>query len=105
MMAFAFRGGSWPGGNAPANPDARDSGLSGRQGRDAYLDAFVRDTSIPNKPTITYTGTAGFPTDQLAFRSSNFSDRQGTNTFANLLSFQFTSPFPVFTVPSSGIHL
>ncbi|MDG2125100.1 MAG: CotH kinase family protein, partial [Verrucomicrobiales bacterium] len=84
MMNFAFVGGSWPGGNAPANPDARDSGLSGRQGRDAYLDAFVRDNNIPNKPTITYTGNASFPTDGLSFRSSSYSDPQGSASFANM---------------------
>ncbi|MFP6877151.1 MAG: CotH kinase family protein [Roseibacillus sp.] len=42
------------------------------------------DSAIPNKPTIGYIGPAGFPTDGLTFRSSNFSDPQGSGTFGSM---------------------
>jgi hypothetical protein len=38
------------------------------------LEQHVRDAAIPNTPTITYTGPAGFPLDRLTFRTSAFSD-------------------------------
>jgi hypothetical protein len=44
----------------------------------------VSDTGIPNQPTITYAGPAGFPKSELAFLSSAFSDPQGANTFAGM---------------------
>lgn len=82
MKRFAFDGGSWVGGTNGLMPAiSQDTGLSGQQGRDAYLDALVADPAGPAKPTITYTGDAGFPQDGLAFTSSNFSDPQGSNTF------------------------
>ncbi|WP_442484142.1 lamin tail domain-containing protein [Aeoliella sp. SH292] len=40
------------------------------------------DTGVPTKPTISYTGTAEFPVDELAFETSTFSDPQGPGTFA-----------------------
>ena len=42
------------------------------------------DNAIPNKPTITYVGPAGFPTDGMTFQSSNFSDPQGSGTFGTM---------------------
>ncbi len=45
------------------------------------LAAKQTDSAIPNKPTISYTGNAGFPTDTLTFKSSTFSDPQGSGTF------------------------
>ncbi len=42
------------------------------------------DAAIPDKPTITYTGAAGFPTDGITFRSSDFSDPQGNVTFGSM---------------------
>jgi hypothetical protein len=39
------------------------------------------DTSIPDKPTITYTGPAGHPANALTFQCSSFSDPQGAGTF------------------------
>ena len=39
------------------------------------------DNAIPDKPTIVYTGPAGFPADALTFQSSSFSDPQGGRTF------------------------
>lgn len=82
MKKFAFEGGFWTGGNNTLMPlISRDSGLSGQEGRDAYLDALVADPALPARPTITYSGQAEFPQDGLAFTSSNFSDPQGGGTF------------------------
>ena len=96
MKRFAFDGGSWNGGSS-ANRDfiynasgnivandsiSRDDGLSGSEGRDAYLDALAFDPHVPDKPTITYTGAANYPTDQLSFQTTAFADPQGAGTFA-----------------------
>ncbi len=81
MKKFAFIGGSWVGGNDPGDATAKDSGISGQQGRDAYLDALAGDAAVPAKPTISYTGPAGFPVNGLAFQSSPFSDPQGAGSF------------------------
>jgi hypothetical protein len=81
MKKFAFVGGSWVGGNDPTDAIAKDSGISGQQGRDAYLDALAGDAAVPAKPTITYTGPAGFPVNGLNFQSSAFSDPQGAGSF------------------------
>jgi len=43
-------------------------------------DAF--DPDIPDMPTVTYTGSAGFPTNDLIFEAGPFKDPQGDNTFA-----------------------
>ncbi len=40
------------------------------------------DARIPEAPTVTATGTAGFPIDDLSFRTSSFDDPQGAGTFA-----------------------
>ena len=98
MKKFAFDGGTWDGGSS-ANRDfiynasgqivasdtiSRDDGLSGQQGRDAYLDALAFDPAIPDKPTITYSGQPGYPLDGLSFEASTFSDPQdpqGASTF------------------------
>lgn len=51
--------------------------------RGSWMDTNeAADSSIPSRPTVTYEGPAGFPIDGLAFRSSNFADPQGSNTFA-----------------------
>ncbi len=47
-----------------------------------YVRSESNDTAIPDIPTITYTGEAGFPTSGLAFESSNFSDPQGAGSFS-----------------------
>jgi hypothetical protein len=39
-------------------------------------------TNIPNTPTVTYTGQAGYPSNALTFSTSTFSDPQGDATFA-----------------------
>ncbi|MDA7881241.1 lamin tail domain-containing protein [Akkermansiaceae bacterium] len=82
MKKFAFIGGSWIGGTnnlMPAISD--DAGISGQQGRDAYLDALTADPLLPATPTISYSGAAGFPQDDLSFTSSAFSDPQGAGSF------------------------
>jgi len=85
MKNFAFTGGSWPGGNGSVLSQANDNGLSGTQGRDAFLDFLQGDKGegalIPNTPVLTYAGTAGFPTNGLSFKSTAFSDPQGSGTF------------------------
>ena len=81
MKKFAFIGGSWEGGEDPTEAQSKDSGLSGQQGRDAYLDWLQTDIAIPATPTIAYSGSPGFPVNGLAFTSSAFSDPQGSDTF------------------------
>jgi hypothetical protein len=82
MKRFAFEGGSWVGGTNSLMPlISRDTGISGREGRDAYLDAQVADPALPAKPVITYSGDPDFPQDGLAFTSSAFSDPQGSGSF------------------------
>jgi hypothetical protein len=44
--------------------------------------ATPANNDYPNKPSVTYTGTAGFPVNGLNFISSAFGDPQGTTTFA-----------------------
>ena len=85
MKKFAFIGGSWVGGN-DGNMDSisRDSGVSGRSGRDAYLDALSADNSIPRTPVINYIGKDQFPQGGLVFKSSSFSDPNGSNTFGSM---------------------
>ena len=46
-----------------------------------FVSSEARDPNIPNTPTITYNGEAGFPTSGLSFTSSTFSDPQGSNSF------------------------
>lgn len=72
MLRFAFTGGSWPGGGVGAG------------GRAAFLDSFAdsRDRrDFPERPTVDYTGAPGFPIDGLTFRSSEYADPQGVETF------------------------
>jgi hypothetical protein len=88
MKNFAFTGGSWPGGNNSVMPQANDNGLSGTQGRDAWLDFHQAEngegSQIPNTPILTYTGPANFPTNALSFQTTAFSDPQGNGTFGAL---------------------
>ncbi|MBN2183661.1 MAG: lamin tail domain-containing protein [Sedimentisphaerales bacterium] len=65
--AGSFRGGFyWPG--TSNNLDA----LAGEEGD---------STNIPNTPTISYMGAPDYPINDLRFRTSLFSDAQGTGTF------------------------
>ena len=88
MKNFAFSGGSWPGGNGSAMPQANDNGASGRQGRDSWLDIHQGENGeasrIPATPVLTYNGAAGFPTNSISFHTTSFSDPQGNGTFGAL---------------------
>jgi len=53
----------------------------GYNGRFAYMASLAQDSAIPNTPTITATGPAGFPINALTFQSSAFGDPQGSGTF------------------------
>ena len=55
----------------------------GGYGRE-QLAAKQTDPAIPNKPTITHLGNAGFTTDSLTFNTSAFSDPQGSGTFGSV---------------------
>ena len=83
MKRFAFTGGTpaWTGGEDPTDVESKDSGLSGQQGRDAFLEYLQYDAAVPVTPTITYSGAPGYPANGLSFTSSNFSDPQGDGTF------------------------
>jgi hypothetical protein len=48
------------------------------------LDEIAADPDIPDKPTIKYVGSAGFPTNDLAFQTTAFSDPQGSGSFASM---------------------
>lgn len=48
------------------------------------LTAVASDASIPNKPSVTYTGSAGYPVNDLKFQTTAFSDPQGAGTFAGM---------------------
>lgn len=49
-----------------------------------HLKAIYGSSKMPNKPVISYTGSANVPIDQLTFTTSNFMDPQGNNTFASM---------------------
>jgi len=46
-----------------------------------FLNSEVFDSAIPDVPTIAYTGSADYPINDLTFKSSSFSDPQGSGTF------------------------
>jgi hypothetical protein len=52
--------------------------------RTSYLNSKTADSAIPNTPTITATGPAGFPINTLTFKATPFADPQGAGTFAAL---------------------
>ena len=50
--------------------------------RSAFVDTkVINDAAIPSTPTISYTGVPSYAIDRLSFRSSAFSDPQGSGTF------------------------
>ena len=82
MKKYAFVGGTWDGGSDdPQAAQSKDSGLSGLQGRDAFLDFLQNDPAIPVTPAVVYAGLPGYPANGLSFTSSDFSDPQGAATF------------------------
>ncbi|MDG2381439.1 MAG: lamin tail domain-containing protein [Pirellulaceae bacterium] len=46
------------------------------------LAVLADDSMIPNTPILAYEGADGFPADDLVFRSSEYQDAQGAETFA-----------------------
>jgi hypothetical protein len=53
--------------------------------RGNWIDSnILTDNQIPQTPTATYTGPVGHPADSLTFRTSAFSDPQGSQTFGAL---------------------
>ncbi|MFM2220458.1 MAG: hypothetical protein RLZZ553_206 [Verrucomicrobiota bacterium] len=48
----------------------------------AYSPPILPKTDFPNKPTIAYTGAQGFPSNDLRFSTSAFSDPNGNHTYA-----------------------
>lgn len=80
MKRFAFLGGNWTGGNdSQQEAISRDSGVSGREGRDAYLDALSYDPLIPGTPVIEPTGPMDFAVNHLTFQVQDYN---GPNAFA-----------------------
>ncbi|MBE0534326.1 MAG: lamin tail domain-containing protein [Phycisphaerae bacterium] len=49
--------------------------------RRAYMENLCADAAIPNTPTIAYTGSMGWPINDLHFGVGAFSDPQGAGTF------------------------
>jgi hypothetical protein len=67
---------TWPGGTwTVGNGDQRGYGYK-------YLEFDATDTGVPNRPTISYIGGAGYPVNDLRFQSSAFSPTAGGGTFA-----------------------
>ena len=69
-----YTGGTWVPGNGQQNGYGYE-----------YTAYDAADAAIPNKPTINYTGAAGFPSDDLSFTNSAFSDPQGAGTFSAMM--------------------
>ncbi len=42
---------------------------------------LLTDRTMPNTPSLSYVGAAGYPADQLRVAASAFSDPQGEDTF------------------------
>ncbi|MCP4452847.1 MAG: hypothetical protein GY809_15405 [Planctomycetes bacterium] len=81
MNRLAFTGGNWTGGNDSQQMSiSRDSGISGQQGRDAYLDALTHDLLTPDTPVIRDAGDLDYPTNHLGFQ---ILDYKGINDFAS----------------------
>jgi hypothetical protein len=69
-----YTGGTW----APGNGVQQGYGYE-------YLDFDARDNAIPATPTISYAGAVGFPSDDLDFTNSAYSDPQGNGTIAGMM--------------------
>ncbi|HKX61619.1 MAG TPA: lamin tail domain-containing protein, partial [Verrucomicrobiae bacterium] len=70
------------GGNFPWWLDRQSIGPSGWITR---LDTIASaDAAVPNRPTIAYVGTNGYPVDGLVLQSSAFDDPQGSGTFGGI---------------------
>ncbi|MFO0578244.1 MAG: lamin tail domain-containing protein [Polyangia bacterium] len=56
------------------------------------------DAQIPDRPTLTYVGAAGFPLDGIRFRTGAFSDPQGAGTFG-AMQWRVAEVTPAAVVP------
>ena len=66
-----FTGGAWAAGN----------GIPAGYGFE-FAKSDASDPDIPIKPSISYNGSQGYPSDTLNFSTTTFSDPQGAGTFA-----------------------
>ena len=73
LKQFAWRSGSFQGSY---------SWVGSSNNLDTLANAEGDSTALPNTPTISYIGAAGYPVDDLRFETSAFSDPQGDQTFA-----------------------
>lgn len=77
----------WPGQveyyKAFLTPAGFSNVASGQYGVYALV-AEAEDPAIPRTPTIRYTGTPGYPVDDLRFTAGSFSDPQGAGTFGSM---------------------
>ena len=48
------------------------------------FDTYLEDPSIPGTPEVSYVGAEGWPENDLRFETSNFSDPQGSSTYAGM---------------------
>lgn len=85
MKRFAFIGDhTWSSGVGGSGTS--DGGYVPPGGRAAVLDVMSRfegdAAAVPNTPTASYAGPAGYPLDALTFQAGPFSDPQGSHTFA-----------------------
>jgi hypothetical protein len=48
----------------------------------SLLNDLLTDRAIPDSPVVTYTGRVGYPGNDLTFATDEFTDPQGSNTFA-----------------------
>lgn len=97
MKNFAFVGGSWPGGGVGAG------------GRAAFLDSLADGTDghlIPDRPSASYSGEPGWPSNALRFQVSPFSDPQSDHTFAAMKwRIAEVSPGSEVIPPTEGVTL
>ena len=67
------------------------------------LDVLTADADIPDTPAVIYTGSAGFPENDLTFETSAFSDPQGAGTFAAMKwRVAEIEPFTTTSPPNGG---
>lgn len=86
---------TYPAGNGAAGQVRRAISPVGFEGMVNWVKEFIsvdgfgggqlavlnNDPNIPSKPTITYTGSVGFPASDLRFSTTPFADPQGSGTF------------------------
>ncbi|MBN1441306.1 MAG: CotH kinase family protein, partial [Planctomycetes bacterium] len=72
--------------------------------RGSWLDSNIaNDSSIPQRPSVTFQGATGFPIDDLRFRASAFSDPQGSGTFG-AMKWRLAEVTPPGAPPFDPLH-